>query len=210
MKKVLFLLLMFLSVCSCKGQSNNPCFKDVLVDRYKKILPQEICIPKGYIIDEIYDSTDINQDGLRDFIFSWRKTDINDGDTIFVSFYKHLSDGTYKYYKTLNNLFPVYFKDYNMSYKITDKALFDIWIKYNGMYPFLNLEITDRDIILKILCAAGEGYNLFYQFDNKIDNWILIKREKWMELPEEIRIKEIAIPSGKLTIDQFNYSDYMY
>lgn len=211
MRKIIILLIIFLlDLFSCNGQSDTSCFKEVLDNSYKKILPQEICIPNGYIIDEIYDSTDVNQDGLKEFIFSWRKKEINDGDTIFVSFYKHLPNGKYQHFKTLSNLFPVYFKNYHTSYEVKDKTLFDIWFKYNGMYPFLNLEIKDRNIILKILCAAREGYNLFYQFDNKINNWVLVKREKWVELPEEIKIKDIGLPNEKLFIDEFSYFDYMY
>jgi hypothetical protein len=206
--KRFYILYLLLCAISCKAQVNE-CNKDVLATKNKVLIPLAVCIPKGYIIDEIHDSTDVNNDGLKEFIFSWRKKQISDGDTIFVSFYNKTNAG-YALLKTLNNLFPITFEKYEMSYKITDEKLASIFSQYNGVFPLLNLEIIGSEINIKIIAAVGEGYNVYYQFNVSQNNWVLTKVEKWTEVDEEVTVSEIAISDKGQVIDRFNYLDYMY
>ena len=207
--RTLFFTLIFISLnISCTGQEGKPCFRDVLISRYKSMLPQEVCIPEGYIIDEIFDSTDVNGDRLNEFIFSWRKKNFEDGDTLFISFYMHFKNDKYQFFKTLKNLFPINFKRYDFEYNVEDKTLNEVWNKYNGMNPFVSLDIRNDFIILKILCSVGDGYVFYYQYDISKNNWLLRKVEKWNDNSGELIITEIK--NRTQTIDEFSYFDYMY
>jgi hypothetical protein len=206
--KRFYILYLLLCAMSCQAQVRE-CNKDVLVAKNEARIPSAVCIPNGYIIDEIYDSTDVDNDGLKEFIFSWRKRHLSDGDTIFVSIYNKTNAG-YALLKTLNNLFPIHFEKYEMSYKIKDEKLASIFSQYNGLFPFRNLGIIGGEINIKIIAAVGEGYNVYYQFNVSQNNWALTRVEKWTEVGEKVTVAEFAIFDKRQVIDTFNYLDYMY
>jgi hypothetical protein len=194
---------------SCKAQVRD-CNKDVLVKRDSPLVPMEVCIPNGYIIDEVYDSADVNDDGLKDFIFSWRKKQMIDGDTVFVSIYRKTHRGSHALLKTFKNLFPINFKSYEMSYRVEDEKLASIFNRYNGVFPFRGLEITGGEIRITIVAAVGEGYRVHYRFDVSRRTWILMRVVKWSEVGDKVEEEEVAVPKEVQVIDAFNYLDYMY
>lgn len=55
----------------------------------------------------------MNGDGLSDFIFKWRRAQLQDEDTLFVTIYIQNKDSSFSNFYTFHNLFPLYFENYS-------------------------------------------------------------------------------------------------
>ena len=86
MKRYALILLLWLSFGTAILAQTADCNRAVWINRFTKLLPKEVCMPKGnYHITQVYDRVDLNDDGLKDFVFDWNKDTLQDGDSIFVS-----------------------------------------------------------------------------------------------------------------------------
>jgi hypothetical protein len=207
MTRIYLITLIFLAI-ECGAQVR--CNKEVLVKRYSSLIPKEVCIPKGHVIDEILHSTDVDFDGKNEFLFSWHKKELSDGDTIFISVYKKVDENKHTLIKTFNNVFPINFKKYELSYEVKDKKLAEILNGYNGTYPFQKLDIELDNLTLKILSAAGEGYIFHYKYDANKRDWYLMFTEKWEDEGSQVNVQNLGFAKTSQSIDDFNYLKYMY
>lgn len=190
MTKSLFIILAiffsFNTVCAqninCNSETNSFNKNEL------KLIPKEICLPKGYIIWSIGDSTDINGDGLKDFFMYWRKQELpKNGDTMYLSIYEQKKDKSFMLVRKFSNLDPIYGSKIYLREYIFQDQLFKI----------------------KIEAAVREGGIFYYYYDNNIKNWVLKKQEYWIESPDgnSTKIKSMEKPPKEITLDKFNYKD---
>jgi hypothetical protein len=178
MKKYIIYQIVLLFLTASAIAQNIDCNRAVWINRFTKMLPKEVCIPKGnYHITEVYEKIDLNDDGFEDFIFDWNKNPLQDGDTIYVTIYFQNSDSTFSYFRTFNNLYPIYFKDYSLEYPPKVESLKVIHKKYEGENQFLNLSFEKNLITLKIKNEAKEDLWVQYYYDKSKKDWLYLKAE---------------------------------
>lgn len=180
------------------------CNRSVWIKSWEKELPKEVCIPEGYIISHIFDLVDINDDGLIDFIFKWRKNNLQNGDTMYVTIYLQNQDGTYEHFRTFNNLYPIYFKSYDLDYVPKDTSLISIHKKYEGEYLFQELIFKKNLIILKIKHEAKEDLWIRYRYDKTKNDWLYQNAELHDYAIDKITSIDLSDKLGP-TIDNFTY-----
>lgn len=180
------------------------CNRTLWIKQDEKKLPKEVCIPKGYLISNIYESTDVNGDGLSDFIFKWRKQELCDGDTFYITIYIQNPDSSFTNFRTFNNLYPINFKDYSMNYTPQDERLRSIHKKYMGEYLFLKLAIEKDIIQITRKGDATADLIITYRYDKDLKNW---RYEKTVMYDFVANTKEPYDLSEELgpTIDNFTY-----
>ncbi|NDV45668.1 hypothetical protein D0T49_01205 [Paludibacter sp. 221] len=205
MKKQFLFLILLLSIAINNAQ-NVDCNQSVWMNRFKKLLPKDICIPQGnYHITRIYDTTDVNEDGLDDFIFKWNKNPLDDGDTTFVSVYIQNVDSTFSLLRTFSHLYPIYIREYSSYYYTPkDTTLILLQKKYEDMYPFRNLEFKKDVIILTIRSEAKEDLVLTYRFNLEKQNWLYENAELHDYALNEITPIDLRDKVGP-SIDNFTY-----
>ena len=83
--KFLFVLLCTIAVAA--NAQDEDCNQEVWPRNFGDPIPQGVCIPQGMFnfISSVYDRTDINSDGLEDFICTWSARPLDDGDSIYLS-----------------------------------------------------------------------------------------------------------------------------
>lgn len=200
---ILQLILLLCEIISYA--QNTDCNRAVWIKEDEKKLPKEICIPNGnYHITEVYEKVDVNGDGLEDFIFDWNKNPLQDGDTIYVTIYTQNSDSTFSFFRTFNNLYPIYFRSYDLDYVPEDTSLISIHKKYEGEYQLKSLKFKNDFIIIEIFYAALENLIIKYKYNNEKKNWVYYSCELYSFLNESKTLMDL---SGKLgpTIDNFTY-----
>ena len=166
-------------------------------------IPKNICLPNGYEFLYIHSSTDVNGDGLNDFIFNWDKVTMLDGDTTFVSVYIQNQDSTYSHFRTFSNLFPIYFKSYKYDYIPQDTILIPLLRKYEDFYPFRKLEFKQDSIIITIHLDAESDLRTVYIYDKTLNNWLYQKSDEvWHTGGESPYNLENKLEP---TIDDFTY-----
>lgn len=206
--KTIALVIFVMTLINSVAQ--KPCNRRTVAKQYDAVLPREVCLPKGYIVAAVYDATDVDGDGLRDFIFSWQKEEMQDGDSSFVCIYKRVNDSTFVRMRVFNNLFPIYFRSYGMSYKAENKILMELHSKYGYKNPLEEFRFDGKEFILRIESATGEGNILHYEYDKSIDTWKLYKLEYWISgYLGKMRIEAQPLPRSKLRIEEFDYFDYL-
>ena len=110
MKIIGIIILLSFSLTIC-GQNNN-CNQAFIGGKPKTTIPNDVCIPTNYHIREIKQREDVNMDGLKDYIFTYSKVNLADGDTMFLAIYLMQPDSSYVLQRIFNNLYPIVFKDY--------------------------------------------------------------------------------------------------
>ncbi len=206
MKKIiLFQLILLLSATDVLAQAIN-CNRSVWVKDDEQKLPKEVCIPQGYLISTIYDTTDINGDGLSDFIFKWRRPHLQDGDTLFVSVYTQNKDGSFSNFHTFNNLFPIHFENYDSDYTLKNQSLKTIHTRYLGRNPFVDLLFLKGTIEITLKADAISNIIITYEYDKEIKNW----RQKQTILYDFVANTRENYNSAQekgATIDFFSYTE---
>lgn len=157
--------------------TDSLCNRNVEIQNYLRKLPKDICIPFGYHISFIRSETDINNDGLLDFIFEWNSPELKDGDTIFISCYLQNPDLSYSHLKSFKHLYPVYFKDYSASYVPIDSTLKELKNRMVMGYALKSLKFEGMFIKIEFKADAASDFCLEYKFDVEKENWFLIKSE---------------------------------
>lgn len=171
-------------------------------------LPAEICLPEGYVINNVL-FTDSNKDGLEDIWITWHKEKFGIGDTTFVSVYFQSKDSTYSLNKTFSNIFPIWFGDYD--YRTIDENSMpekwkSIFRKYAYMYeisPLRDYSIEKNLINLDVLYDAGSVIKVIYKYDVKKNNWFYFNSCVHYRSGDEKPI-DLSKSVGP-TIDDFDY-----
>lgn len=171
-------------------------------------LPAEICLPEGYVINNVL-FTDSNKDGLEDIWITWHKEKFGIGDTTFVSVYFQSKDSTYSLNKTFSNIFPIWFGDYD--YRTIDENSMpekwkSIFRKYAYMYeisPLRDYSIEKKLINLDVLYDAGSVIKVIYKYDVKKNNWFYFNSCVHYRSGDEKPI-DLSKSVGP-TIDDFDY-----
>jgi hypothetical protein len=212
MKIILIIIcLSTISFCSCCQKPVRLCNRNVELKSYNAKLIKEVCIPNGYWISELRTSTkdiDIDGDGLNDFIFDWNKPKLQDGDTLYVTVYKMNSDSTYSFFKTFNNLLPIYLKSYDFASKNDYGA--KIFECYADGYPLNDLTLQTGLISLTLRIDAASGYLLEYSYKPEKKNWYLTTYQEWIDMPDGVRKSmNREIPEKGESIDEFSYQKYL-
>lgn len=202
----------------CQAQKvNKNCNRAVKLQEYKKDLIKEVCIPGGYEISMLRTDLrdiDINGDGLGDFIFDWNRPKLKDGDTLFLTVYKMNKDSSYSFLKTFKNLYPLHFESYDDGPKEQKyRKIYEDCYSYG--YPLKYLDLNSGTISLTLKIDDGSGYFLKYQYDNKKQNWYLIKKQNWIDTTDEVtypdgrKYIELELPKKSESIDDFSYEKYL-
>jgi hypothetical protein len=206
--KILSLLLLF--YCTIATAQNVDCNRKLWRGLDKKDLPEGICIPSGLFnyITYIYNRTDINGDGLEDFICDWDSRPLSDGDTLYVSVYFQNPDSTFSLFKTMNNVYPIHFERYDSDYTPQDTSLKALLYEvYEGFYPFRRLEIKKDIITITIRFDAGAELRVTYKYDAELKNWRYSKCEEVSRINSEVLLRKDLDKAFGPTIDNFCY-DY--
>lgn len=171
-------------------------------------LPAEICLPEGYVINNVL-FTDSNKDGLEDIWITWHKEKFGIGDTTFVSVYFQSKDSTYSLNKTFSNIFPIWFGDYDYR-TIDENSMPEKWKsilkKYAYMYeisPLRDYSIEKNLINLDVLYDAGSVIKIIYKYDVKKNNWFYFNSCVHYRSGDEEPI-DLSKSVGP-TIDDFDY-----
>jgi len=204
MKKSILLGLIIIACGAVSVAQHTDCNRAVWFNRFTNLLPKEVCIPKGnYHITRVYERTDINEDGLEDFIFDWNKKTLQDGDTLYVTIYAQNQDSTFSHFRTFNNLYPINFERNNSGYTPPDKKLIPLYEKYRNVFL---LKLTFEKGVIQIIRTGEVKENLIitYRYDKIIKNW---RYEKTIRYDYAIETKEPYDLSKKLgpTVDNFTY-----
>jgi hypothetical protein len=206
MNRIKFCVLLWFISANTIAQD---CNRSTLIKRLASTIPLDICIPNGFIIDEIYDSTDVDGDRLAEYIFSWRRDSLVNGDTIFVSIYHNEGNKKFTHLRTLPNLFPIYFHSYSILYNNFDRSLGPIFKKFNGWNPLQKLDILKSNITIQMERSAGEG--LLFTYTYRDNDWILTELNEWEE--DALGTFTTKAANGdriNTSITRFNYLDYTY
>lgn len=216
MKKIIIMVLLAGStIISCAQEMT--CNRAVHVTSFAKRLPLDICLPEGYfLLDILADTVDINGDGRIDFAGRLEKTNAQDGDTTLVVLYKQQENGSYEEWKTFDNLFPIYLKDYHFDY-YRDHQDTSYFMKLRQRYqsPEFSEVFFEKDtIVVKFNISAGSGLLLYFNLSKKRDDWNLVKQSVWHGNVRRGNIEEIpdygvVIPKNQYDIKDFNMLDYL-
>lgn len=224
--RVLILALsMFLFQVGC-GQSKtdiDQCNRRVYGTlNFIKSLPSYICIPEGFIIDDFVRVSDVNGDGLSDFLaikYNKREDDQNDGDITFWRFYtRSKGDSVYTLSMTLQNIVPPYLKDisyeYLLSHPIAEKIFQDFPRRVSHSMSFR----LNNDTI-RLAYKLDDSYGKSFVFVNDNSTWYLREIEYFIgELPtywwkdddfyyplnDKLKIIESRKPKQPLNIKDFD------
>lgn len=197
-------LLLSLLCWRISHAQKEDCNKSTWGEVEKKNMPKEVCIPKGHLISYVYKSSDVNGDGLNDYIFKWNKSAIKDGDTLFVTIYLQNKDSTFTLFHTFKNLYPIYFERYDLDYFPKDKSLNTLHKRYEGKYLMLKLTFNEEKIIIRRRCDATSEFFITYKYDKNIKNWIYEKCNMYDFSEESTKPYDLSEKLGP-TIDNFTY-----
>lgn len=208
MKKLIVLMSILMGL-GCKGQTTStPCNKKTKYES-RKAIPQVVCIPNGYVIAYIDKPADLNNDGLNDFICSYQKEKLADGDSIFVAIYFQRNDSSYYLAKTLPNIYPIFFEDYSIErYKRLTPRLKKIMDKYDEGDPLYEMNFKKGQIELELTIDALMTYTLVFNYDAKLNTWILKKRISYVGYKNETTEYDIE-PEKQIPIEKFDYMDWL-
>jgi len=193
------------------SQNRTHCNPKTLIQSDEKLIPKEVCIPENCIINQIYtkdEHIDIDGDLHEDFIFTWQKSALTEGDTLHISAYRMNSDSTYSLLKSFSNIFPIYLESYDHAPK--DPALRKIYACYVDNYPLKELTISKGVISIELYLDAASGIVLKYKYDPRRNNWMLTSSISWIGLNSSDReYTNNKLPLVSESIDDFSYQKYL-
>jgi hypothetical protein len=166
-------------------------------------------VPDRYEITDIQDDVDLNGDGLKDKIVQWQKINIADGDTVTHAIYKQSKDGSFILYKNLNNLLPLYFKNYDV--KSADARLESIRSAY--VYPVKSIvEFKNRTIELTFYTEDTTLKKLIFVFQNTKETWVLSRELQWFaptEWKEDRKLEYNRQVESAIPVENFSMLTYL-
>ena len=213
--KYIFPIFFSLVSLGCRSQStdeaeiHNECNRAVYIKEYLKHLPSNICLPKGYQVMMVNNKTDLTGDAIPELVIKLEKQAITDGDTSLLYVYRKNTKGIYEIFKTLHNVYPLYFKSYSLDYTVTDSKLNETQARYSSA-EFSEVLFKDNRIIIKFHSEATMGYNFHFVFNKQKQDWFLQKIEEWKGRRGQVeQIESIITPEDNSKISEFNFLDYL-
>lgn len=206
-EKAILILIFLITVLSGFSQDSLivECNRSVKISSFLKKMPNEVCLPKGnYQVTHIFENTDINEDGYDDFIFKYSKYPLTDGDTSYISVYTQNSDSSFSFFRTFDNLYPLYFLKYDIEFIPKDERLRLIHKKYENEYLLLNLEFNKNRIIIKRKMDAEFNLIITYKYNKELNNWVYEKCEEFLIAHGISTPYDLQEKLGP-TIDNFTY-----
>lgn len=209
MKQIGLIVIVLIFSEIVNGQ-NYDCNQAFIGGKLKEPIPKDVCIPMNFHIREIKKSVDLNLDGLKDYIFSFSKVNIADGDTMFVAVYIMQADSSYVLLKRFDNLYPIVFRDYSLSYNIKDSLLNELQGMYSGFYPLISIKFLEGEIQIKLKQGFQEFHTLHFLYNKENGNWYLTESEMLFGYEENKEPVKITYKVGEqLPIDKFNFFDWL-
>jgi hypothetical protein len=207
--KFLFNIL-FLIPLSCSSQISDTCNRAVLINRYAKQLPKEICLPENFIVQEIVDGVDLTNDGVNEVVLKLERQRQVDGDTAWLFIYKRHTSGLYQIFKKYNNVYPLYFKDYGHTYQSKKDELNRLKDKYGGSASFSEVLFNKNVIMIKFHTSARSGLLLHFAYKPELRDWVLVKNEEWHGDRGRIEKMTGGYPAvDQIPLSKFNMLDYL-
>ncbi|NOQ25696.1 MAG: hypothetical protein GQ564_10085 [Bacteroidales bacterium] len=206
MNKLIIILSLFTLTLSSYSQNETCAIKTVFKSDIP--IPKNIFIPDGYVVSYIQKPLDLNNDGLKDFVFDYNKETLRDGDSIFVAIYFQHSDSSFHLARLFHNLYPIYFKDYSIErYRKLDSNLKEIMDKYDEN-PLRGIYYKKNQIEIEFAIDAMETYTLVFNYNKQRKTWLLEKRISYVSYNNQT-IEYDVMGEEQISIEEFNYFDYL-
>ena len=205
MKINLLLLVLSLHV-SCMAQQAD-CNKKSWTKKIRKALPSDICLSDSTMAYLLFSDFDYQSDHLNDIAIKVGNERIKDGDTVILEIYAQQSDSTFTKSKILDNIYPIYFKNYSLDYEIESSGLLKLKNRYQGFNPLEEMELKGSNFILRMLSDATTSFILTYKYSSNKKDWLLDKFELYDHYSEEVTEKTTSRIGSE--IGKFNYFDYL-
>jgi len=126
MKLKLITIGILIAVRSCMAQEqkiNEDCYKTSWAKWIESKLPESICIQKENMIYHLFKDFDFNQDGLKDVAIERGEKELIEGMKTYLVIYQKVNDSAYVRFKTLDNVYPLWFSSYEPTIKLKDSIL---------------------------------------------------------------------------------------
>jgi len=208
--KEIILVLITMICYSCNAQqkkSNTECYQNSWAKWIENELPETICVQKDEMIYHLFNKFDFNSDGLLDVAIEKGGNKLTDGMQTELVMYQQINDSTYTKYRTLDNVYPLWFDDYDSPVKLDDSALNDIKEYYEMGDPLRRIELVENKIILNLKGDAVTDYILTFTYSKEKKDWIL---SNYIEFDLHNNIKT-PYPSDKIgtSISEFSFIEYL-
>lgn len=231
-KRISFFILLLIPIY-CQGQvdllqrNNNfvNCNQEVYgTKKYIKNLPNYLCIPKDFIIDDYVRFSDKDKNGKNDFIaikYNKKEDDQIDGDTTYWVFFDYnIIDSVYQQKFTLTNIVPLYIKSISYSYLAKNsyaEKLFNLYPR--RMSHNLSFVVKNDMIRLSYKLDDVYGKTFVFIYNNIYENWFLQdieyfigelapiwwrNNEFYYPLRNNVLVIEKIKPKQNISIDKFS------
>jgi len=201
-------VLMVLYGCASAQSIKSNCNQTLRYLSLKSKLDSTMCIPRGYQIMDII-NVDVDDNGYPDKVVKWQKIKLSDGDTTFFSIYSGHANGEFLFHKTFNNLYPLYFKDYEAK---SSNQFYDS-IKFLYYYPTLSeVNFSVGTITLKFYVDAANVRELVFHYMQENKSWLLSREIGWIapiQNNTDPKKNYDRKPSKSMLIENFNMLEYI-
>jgi hypothetical protein len=235
MKSLLATILSLFFHLSCLSQSPksvtkntltvNPCNQSVYgTVKYIAQLPNYICIPDGFVIDDYVRFSTLGDSKKKDFLaikFNLREDDQEDGDSTFWRFYtQDKQDTIFRLTHSLGNIVPPFIKNISYDYLIDHATADEIFNNYpRRLIHRLAFVVTHDTLKLSYKFDDSYGKTFVFIYDQQKKDWFLETLEYFIgELPtywwrvddfyyslrDNIKVIEVRNPKNKIRIGEFN------
>jgi len=200
-----------LIICySCNAQQKKiekECYKTSWAKWIENELPESICVQKENMIYHLFKDFDFNQDGLKDLAIERGKKKLIEGMKTYLVIYKKVNDSTYVKFKTLDNIYPLWFSSYETTSNLKDSILNNPKQSYEMGNPLQEIEMLDNRIIMNLNADVGYKYILIFTFSKERNDWVL---SEYLEYDVYMDIKT-PYPNNKIgsSISDFSYEKFI-
>jgi hypothetical protein len=206
--KFVILGILFASI-SCRAQekpSNNECYKNTWAKWIKNELPQSICVGENEMIYYLTDDFDFDKDGLNDIAIKIGKKERKNGDVRKLFIYQKINDSTFTKFRELDNVYPLWFEDYDPSVKVGDSKIDAVKEYYEGN-PLRWIELVDNKIKLTLNGDVVTEYILTYTYFGSKEDWILTDYVEY-DLHNNVKKPFLSDKIGT-SISEFSYIKFL-
>ena len=206
MKSIIILVILLLSALQCNALYAEKC--DYHTEKYvKRLNVTGICIPDKHIVHAI-EEIDIDGDGIDEYMLYWRKKNVVEGDTTFISFYTQLNDTTVSLLKIIDNYYPLYI-DYDAKYH--SEKINSLIECYGYKNPQGYSSFDETGIYLNINVETGFKIRLEYKYDKNENDWYLWKKTECYTINEGLdeECHEIVLPNTREWFRNFSYQIFL-
>ncbi|GAB4514894.1 MAG: hypothetical protein Tsb004_23410 [Allomuricauda sp.] len=199
----------FIACFSCNAQENQTskyCYQNVWAKWIENELPESICIKEDEMIYGLFKKFDFNIDGMQDLAIEKGGDELVNGLQTELVVYQKVNDSTFIKFRELDNVYPLWFEDYDPSVKIGDPKIDTVKEYYEGN-PLRRIELVDNIIVLNLNGDVVTEYILTYTYSNEKEDWFLTD---YVEYDLHNNVKK-PYPSDNIgtSISEFSYVEFM-